>query len=130
MSNRWNHLSLICMARQSVRKIIERRIPKEARFCEEIINLHTKNTVRFNEKADSSGSFLLYEEDAPLVFVPSSHGNNENMLSAYSTTTCFNAISHLTRGNRKILMYLQVFPSNSTIIKGFCSVLNGITKMI
>ncbi len=77
MSNRWNHLSLICMARQSVRNIVERRIPKEARFCEEIINRHTKNTVRFNEKADSSGSFLLYEEDAPLVFVPSSHGNNE-----------------------------------------------------
>lgn len=65
------------MARQSVRKFIERRIPKEARFCEEIINHHTKNAVRFSEKADSSGSFLLYEEDGPLVFVPSSHGNNE-----------------------------------------------------
>ena len=65
------------MARQSIRNSTERSIPKEAKFCEEIINHHTKNTVRFNRNADSFGSFLLYEEDAPLVFVPSAHGNIE-----------------------------------------------------
>lgn len=65
------------MARRSISNTVERNIPKEAKFCEEIINLHTKNIVRFNRKADSWGSFILYEEDAPLVFVPSSHGNYE-----------------------------------------------------
>lgn len=52
-------------------------IPKEAKFCEDIINRHTKNKVHFNRSSDSIGSFLLYEEDAPFVSVPSSHGNIE-----------------------------------------------------
>lgn len=65
------------MARQSVRNTVERNIPKEAKFCEEIINHHTENKVRFNSNADSAGSFLLYHEDGPSFMVKSSHGQSE-----------------------------------------------------
>lgn len=65
------------MARQTVRNTEERSIPKEAKFCEEIINHHTENKVRFNRSADSAGSFLLYHEDGPSFMVQSSHGQSE-----------------------------------------------------
>lgn len=65
------------MERKTVRNTAGRVIPKEAKFCEEIINHHTENTVRFNNSADAAGSFLLYHEDGPSYMIQSSHGQRE-----------------------------------------------------
>lgn len=65
------------MAGQSVRNTVERGIPKEARFCEDIINQHTESRVRFNSSPDRAGSFILYHEDGPSFMVHPSHGQND-----------------------------------------------------